>query len=234
MPNSFWSLFILIAFLAPGFFLVIEVRKKNPLFCRTKSQIEFILWVCLASLGPPLVLLALASIVVLLFAAISQSSDILSTFFSMTIGNVIPQKLQTVEFWKICIFLVYLAFCFSMAKILGVYFSRSTTQEKPGTIDHGSAWLDAFSRDHSNFVYAQLDNGYVVMGKVLYAQTDVEALISGGRDLVLKSAKIVDPNGHCQQDKISDRVVINSRDIKVMEITEGECHVSEKTNTAPE
>ena len=251
MPNTIQSLIIVIAFLAPGFYLVIRMRKKMPLFYAKTSQFESIILLCLLGLIPPAILVMSASIATLLFSAICRSSEPLLDFLSYAIAkgkisiagketNIIPQKLQDLQIWQIISFIAYTFLSVGIAHVVEFCFSR-WAREKPGRVDQGSAWLDAFSRDRSNLVSALLDNGYTVIGEVSSVQTDVEALISGKRDLVLESVTIVEPDGHYQADKITELVIINSRDIKILEFTtepidnndtteEGENHDTEKTD----
>ncbi len=217
MPNTIQSLIIVIVFLAPGYYLVLRMRKKMPLFHAKASQLELIVLLCLLSLIPLVILLIPVLIVILSISAVSHSSGPLSAFFTWDIGDVIPQKLQALEMWRLLLFIAYLLLSFAIARMVESCFSR-WAKKKPGRVDQGSAWLDAFSLDRVNFVYARLYNGSTVMGKVLSVQTDVEALISGKRDLVLNSVTIVDPDGHYQEDNTAELVIINSRDIKILEI----------------
>lgn len=217
MPNTIQSLIIVIVFLTPGYYLVIRTRKRMPLFYAKTSQFESIVLLCLLSLIPLVILLISALIVILSISAFSRSSGPLSAFLTWDIGDIIPQKLQALEMWQGLLFILYVFVSFAIGHMVESCFSR-WAKKNPGRVDQGSAWLGAFSRDRANFVYARLYNDSIVMGQVVSVQTDVEALISGKRDLVLKSVTIVDPDGHRQEDNTAELVIINSRDIKILEI----------------
>ena len=219
MPNTIQSLLIVIIFLAPGYYLVHQTRKKMPLFHAKASQLELIVLLCLLSLIPLIILLISVFIVILSISAVSRSSGPLSAFLTWDIRNIIAQNLQALEIRRILLFVAYVSLSFAIAHMVGICFSRWASKRKPGRVNPGSAWLDAFSQDRVNFVSARLDNDYTVIGKVFAVQTDVEALISGKRDLVLNSVTIVDPDGYYQKDSTAELVIINSRDIRILEIT---------------
>lgn len=217
MPNTIQSLIIIIVFLAPGYYLVLQMRKKMPLFHAKTSQLELVVLLCLLSLIPLVILLIPVFIVILSISAISRSWEPLSAFFTWDIGDIIPKKLQSLEMQQVLLFIAYIFLSCAIAHMVEFCF-QSWVKKKSGRVDQGSAWLDAFSRDRVNFVYARFYDGSTVIGKVISVQTDVEALISGKRDLVLNSVTIVDPDGQHQAANTEELVIINSRDIKILEI----------------
>ena len=221
MPNSVLGLIFLIIFLAPGFVAILEIRRKVPLFAAGQSQIEFVLWGCLAGLATHIcliVLIVFISFVVCGILSLSDSSQVtLLSCFTKKIVDLTPDDFKSVEIWHLLLGLLYVLIAFGAAIPLGTGLSRRFLKKGFGIIDYRSPWIEAFSPDHVNFARAVLDNNYTVTGIVESIQSDFDSLMSGNRDIVFHSADIINPDGAVQP-KIADRITINTRNVKILEI----------------
>lgn len=216
LPSSLLGLIVLIAFLAPGFVVTLEIRRKLPLFAAGQSQVELVLWICLGSLASHLCLLFLGFLVCCAWAAIADQVT-LSSFLTKTIAEIFPKDVQSLKIRQVLLGVLYIVLAFGTAKWIGPRLARlSFTNKGPGIMDFESAWLDAFSTERRNYVLAILDNGYVVTGIAVSISADLAALTSGIRDIVLSPAEVFHPDGSPHR-KIAQKVTINTRDIKILE-----------------
>ena len=194
LASSLFGLIYLIAFLAPGFVVILQVRRRLPLFAVGQSQFQFVLWVCLNSLVSHFVLLTLAFLISSIFTVLSEQLSF-SLLFAKTLGEILPKNVQSIKVSHVLISILYVLAAFVAAIVVGPYLARLFASKKFGNIDSQSTWLNAFSEKHENFVLSILDNGYIVTGLAESISADVNALVSGNRDIVLIDARVFLPNG---------------------------------------
>ena len=229
IPSSLLGLIVFIAFLAPGFVATLQIRRKLPLFAAGQSQIQFVLWVFMGSLVSNLAMIVLVFLV-LCAAAIFSKQVTLVPLFTKTIDDVFPREIWNVKIWHILIPTSYVFLAFIMAILVGPCMARFLQTKRAGFMDFESAWLGAFSKKHSNFVLAFLDNGYIVHGWVKSISANHDALISENRDIVLNDADVFFPDG-TKQTKLpqENAVAINVRNIKILKTGIGRSKPREET-----
>ena len=157
----------------------------------------------------------------------------------MKIGEITPQNMRDLRIWQIFSCLLYIILALCTAKVIGIYYVSRTLKRDPDPRDV-RAWIGMFSEDRVNFIRAWLDNGCVVIGTLVDIQPGTRSLGSEGRGMVLESPAVIGPDG-VQQDSIAERIRINTRDVKILEIataepsavgdTEGDSNDREKANT---
>ena len=101
MPNSILGIIFLIAFLAPGFVMILVIRRKNPRFATGQSQIEFVLWGCITGLLAHLglvVLFAVFGFCILIIRTLVIKGSIrvvLSLYSIKKMEEIIPKTVNT-------------------------------------------------------------------------------------------------------------------------------------------
>jgi hypothetical protein len=190
MPNTIVGLIIFVAFVVPGFVIIIEVRKKNPLFVQFRNQIEFLMWGWLLSIIVHLFLLMLTAIIVLLLFLIHDRSGYLLLLRLLSdpfMKGINLWDFQNAEIWQIRFF-IYFVLSFFTAKLLGPrlaeLFLGETLQE------YRSVWVEAFRPGRVNFARAILDNAYTIIGIVEAIQSDARCRFGTARYSFARSSDI--------------------------------------------
>ena len=217
LPNTILGLVFLIAFLGPGFVVVLETRRRlSPQFAARISQIEFVSWICLGGLASHMCLLLLHLLICSAWVVASDQVT-LSSCLTKTIGEIFPKDVQNLKIQQLLYGLAYIIVVFPIAMVSGALLARILRSRGFGTMEYRAAWQEAFSTDYRNFVLAFLDNGYVVTGLAEHIQADPDSFITGDHDIVLSSPDVYNLDGS-RHPRIAEIITINTRNIKILEI----------------